>query len=184
MSDWYLSHKWVHLVFCLMLDTMILKSRPWMLLFFFKEAFLYSVSLNGIRWVQSNQDWADVRCSGGLYKAFFTHRLNINSTLTPRDSRWSLLCTLSPLTDSEIQLVSQGSWDCWKFHTVFRCFLPSFLGFDLHSLSFEKIREKWCQMLNFPQCPFLWGIGPSSPGHFKLVSDRSQIYSMVWKEKT
>lgn len=131
---------------------------PWMLLFFFKEAFLYSVSWNGIRWVQFNQDWADMRCSGGLYNAWLTHRLNINSTLTPRDSRWRLLCTPSPLDRFWNPIfVSQGSWDCWKFHTVFQCFLPSFLDFDLHSLSFEKVRETWCQMLNFPQCPFSLG---------------------------
>lgn len=98
-----------------------------------------------------------VRCSGGLYKAWFTHRLNINSTLTPRDSRWRLLCPDPPDRVRNTTFVSQGPWDCWKFHTVFQGFLPSFLDFYLHSLSFENVREKWCQMLNFPQCPFSLG---------------------------
>lgn len=158
MSDRYLSHEWVHLVFCLMLDTIILKTYGLRCYCFSsEEPFLYSLSQNGIRWVQSNQDWADVRCSGGLYKAWFTHRLNINSTLTPRDSRWRLLCP-DPLDRVwNTTFVSQGPWDCWKFHTVFQGFLPSFLDFYLHSLSFEKVREKWCQMLNFPQCLFSLG---------------------------
>ena len=156
------------------------KLWPWMLLFFFKEAFLYSVSQNGIRWVQSNQDWADVRCSGALYKAWFTHRLNINSTLTPRDSRWSLLCTPSPLDRFwNPTFVSQGSWDCWKFHTVFQCFLPSFLGFDLHSLSFEKIREKWrfkqCWIITITlqvQTTFTWANGCSETSRVRTAQKK------------
>lgn len=142
-----------------MLDTMILKSYGLGCYCFFSKR------LSSTLWVGMGSDeFNPIKIElmwGALVvfiRLFFTHRLNINSTLTPRDSRWSLLCTLSPLDRFwNPTFVSQGSWDCWKFHTVFQCFLPSFLGFDLHSLSFEKIREKWCQMLNFPQCPFSLG---------------------------
>ena len=106
--------------------------------------------------VQSRLSWREVLW-WSLYGLAYP-QAKINSTLTPRDSRWRLLCTPSPLDRFWNPIfISQGSWDCWKFHTVFQCFLPSFLDFDLHSLSFEKVRETWCQMLNFPQCPFSLG---------------------------
>lgn len=159
LSDQYLSHECVHVVFYLTLDIEIFKMYGLGLYSFSSKRLsltLCEASKMGSDAFNPVGNWVDLRWSWDFYKAWFTHRLGVAS----RESEW--LSVGPPSLFGRLwkpSSVSQASWDSWQFHPVFHCFLPGFLDFALNSLRSVTYRGKndakcWAFLNN----SFLWSL--------------------------